>query len=126
MATPGRGDTAEVIERTLAAGGRLLVLEEAPGGSLLGTSWLTSDARRLYLHHFAIRPANQGRGLAHSLLEASLRVAQETGLQIKLEVHRENRRAIELYRKAGFAPLGDYDVYIVRDPGVLSLSGKGG
>jgi hypothetical protein len=39
----------------------------------------------------------------------------ETGMPIKLEVHRENAKAIGLYRRAGFVRLGDYDVYIVRD-----------
>ncbi len=34
---------------------------------------------------------------------------------VKLEVHRSNKRAIELYKKAGFSYLGDYDVYIIRD-----------
>lgn len=114
-----RGDTAEVVERTLAGGGRLLVLEEGAGGPLIGTSWLTCDRRRLYLHHFAVRPGYQGRGLSRPLLRASLQVAKEGGYQIKLEVHRTNRRAIELYLKAGFTPLGDYDVLIVRDPSRL-------
>ncbi len=37
------------------------------------------------------------------------------GYQVKLEVHRSNNVAVELYRKAGFEFLGDYDVYIIRD-----------
>jgi ribosomal protein S18 acetylase RimI-like enzyme len=115
MGSARRGDSPQVIDATLAHGGRLLVLVGERTGMMAGTSWLTSDARRLYLHHFAIHPSLQGHGLARRLLAASLRVARETGLQVKLEVHRDNERAIRLYRRAGFAPLGDYDVYIIRD-----------
>jgi RimJ/RimL family protein N-acetyltransferase len=30
-------------------------------------------------------------------------------------VHRGNKRAIHFYEKAGFKPLGDYDIMIIRD-----------
>jgi len=110
-----RGDTADVIARTIEKGGRLFVLEDAADGTIVGTSWVTDDGRRLLLHHFAVRPSHQGRGLAKTLLSASLRFARERGMQIKLEVHRDNARALALYRGAGFVRLGDYDVYILRD-----------
>ncbi len=173
LATPGRGDDAATIERTLAMGGTLLVMcdtgesdgehragsdgEHTEAGSvrqpatgsgeddetgsppgktaageipvsaerragdggcsetIIGTSWITFDGRRLYLHHFAIAPARQGRGLAWPLLRESLRVARQMGYQVKLEVHRSNMIATALYKKAGFQYLGDYDVYIIRD-----------
>jgi ribosomal protein S18 acetylase RimI-like enzyme len=113
--TPGRGDTAEVIENTLRRSGRLLVLVDKASDTVIGTSWLTNDGRRLHLHHFAIDPKFQGGGYSKPLLRESLRIAKETGLQVKLEVHRENERAIHYYTKAGFKRLGDYDVYIIRD-----------
>jgi [ribosomal protein S18]-alanine N-acetyltransferase len=116
MATPGRGDTEEVVERTLKIdGARLLVLEDAASGDMIGASWITNDGRRLYLHHFAVKPSHQGRGLSKVLLRASLEHACAAGLQIKLEVARNNERAVGLYRKAGFKSLGDYEVYILRD-----------
>jgi ribosomal protein S18 acetylase RimI-like enzyme len=115
ISTPGRGDTAALIENTLKHGGRLLVLEEKMSGNLVGTSWLTNDGRRLYLHHFAVAPAFQGRGLSKPLLRKSLQIAREAGRQIKLEVHRDNIHAVSLYKNAGFQRLGDYDVYIIRD-----------
>jgi ribosomal protein S18 acetylase RimI-like enzyme len=113
--TPGRGDTAAAIANTLRHGGRLLVLEEKTSGNVVGTSWLTSDGRRLYLHHFAVMPERQGQGLAKLLLKTSLQIAKQTGLQIKLEVHRDNERAVNLYKNAGFQRLGDYDILIIRD-----------
>lgn len=115
ISTPGRDDTAATIANTLRHGGRLLILEEKASGSVVGTSWLTSDGRRLYLHHFAVAPVFQGRGLSKSLLRESLKIARETGLQLKLEVHRNNKRAVNLYKNVGFQRLGDYDVYIIRD-----------
>jgi ribosomal protein S18 acetylase RimI-like enzyme len=115
ISTPGRGDTAEVIENTLRRNGRLLVLVDKASDTVIGTSWLTNDGRRLHLHHFAIDPKFQGGGFSKPLLRESLRIAKETGLQVKLEVHRENERAIHYYKKAGFKRLGDYDVYIIRD-----------
>jgi [ribosomal protein S18]-alanine N-acetyltransferase len=113
--TPGRGDSAEVIENTLRRNGRLLVLVDKASNIVVGTSWLTNDGRRLYLHHFAIDPKFQGGGLSKPLLRASLQIAKEMGLQIKLEVHQGNERAIHFYEKAGFQRLGDYDIYIIRD-----------
>ena len=114
-----RGDDREAIRRTLSQGGRLIIMADPATGEVIGTSWLTGDGRRTYLHHFAIRPDRQGAGLAHQLLKASLDHARATGLQIKLEVHRTNEKAAALYEKAGFNRLGDYDVYIIRDLNIL-------
>lgn len=107
-----RGDGAGVVEATLARGGRLRLLESA--GELLGTAWLTTDGRRAYLHHFGIRPDAQGRGLGRRLLEDVLEAARALGLQVKLEVGLDNPRARALYLGAGFKPLGDYEVLILR------------
>ncbi|HNX31248.1 MAG TPA: GNAT family N-acetyltransferase [Holophaga sp.] len=115
MGGANRGDDAAVVARTLACGGIFLVMEEASGGRLLGTSWITHDGRRQYLHHFGIAPDRQGQGLGHALLRASLDRARQVGMQIKLEVHRENAAALALYKGQGFGYLGDYDVYIIRD-----------
>ena len=49
------------------------------------------------------------------LLRESLRFVKEKGYQVKLEVHRTNKKAVQLYKKAGFEYLGDYDIYIIRD-----------
>jgi len=108
-----RGDNQETIERTLQNGGKLIVLEES--NKIIGTAWITNDSRRLYLHHFGILPEFQNQGLGKILVKESLNYAKELKLQIKLEVHKDNQIARELYKKAGFNYLGDYHVYIVRD-----------
>jgi ribosomal protein S18 acetylase RimI-like enzyme len=116
LSRPERGDDEATVERSIVMGGHMLVMcNEDPSQNIIGTSWMTFDGRRLHLHHFGIDPAFQGQGLATELLRESLRFVKEKGYQVKLEVHRSNTVAVELYRKAGFEFLGDYDVYIIRD-----------
>ena len=109
-----RGDDALIIAKTLVAGGHLLVVTTL-AGLLIGTAWLTNDKRRTYLHHFGIDKAYRRQGYATKLLQACLDLAIKDGYQIKIEVHRNNAAALHLYRKAGFAYLGDYEVHIIRD-----------
>ncbi len=116
LSRPERGDDEETVERSIALGGAMLVMCDAnTGGRIIGTSWMTFDGRRIHMHHFGITPAYQGRGLSGMLLRESLRFVKEKGYQVKLEVHRTNKKAVQLYKKAGFEYLGDYDIYIIRD-----------
>lgn len=110
-----RGDTPDIIMKTLQQGGRLLILFVEETSEIIGTSWLTTDSRRTYLHHFGIAENWQGMKLADYLLDETLKIARLIGLQVKLEVHESNMKAISLYRKYGFQYLGDYEVYIIRD-----------
>jgi ribosomal protein S18 acetylase RimI-like enzyme len=114
-----RGDDANIIRRTIQMGGQLLLMIETDSNSIIGTSWLTIDGRRTYLHHFGISTEYQGKGLANKLLDASLKLAKSFGMQIKLEVHKDNIKALCLYEKAEFKYLGDYLVYIIRDISVI-------
>ncbi|RLD73184.1 MAG: hypothetical protein DRJ10_18120 [Bacteroidetes bacterium] len=95
--------------------------QDSNNEKIIGSSWLTNDGRRLYLHHFCILPKYQSKGLSKTLLDKSLAFAKEVNLQIKLEVHRDNTIAKELYHKGGFKYLGDYEVYIIRDVNLLKL-----
>lgn len=110
-----RGDDDTVIRKTLLHGGKLLILEQSSDSKVIGSSWLTNDGRRIYLHHFGISPGSQGQGLAKPLLKASVDFARGLNLQLKIEVHRRNTVALNLYKKFGFNYLGDYDVYIIRE-----------
>jgi len=114
-----RGDDEAIIRRTIQMGGQLLLMVETVSETIIGSSWLTIDGRRTYLHHFGIHSDYQGNGLANRLLEASLKLAKSFGMQIKLEVHKDNVKALGLYKKAGFTYLGDYHVYIIRDISTL-------
>ncbi len=116
LSRPERGDDEAAVERSIALGGAMLVMCDGnPGENIIGTSWMTFDGRRIHMHHFAIAPAYQGRGLSGMLLKESLKFVKEKGYQVKLEVHRTNKAAVKLYQKAGFEYLGDYDIYIIRD-----------
>lgn len=108
-----RGDNLEVIERTIRLGGRLLLL--LVDDTVAGSSWMTLDGRRMYLHHFSIRPEFQGLGLSHMLLNTSLSWLREQGYQVKLEVHEQNTIARDLYLKYGFKELEGFRVYMIRD-----------
>lgn len=110
-----RGDTLQVIEQTLAHGGKLLILEYLPQKKVAGTAWLTNDFRRLYLHHFGILPEFQGLGLSNLLCQKCIQIGKELNLQLKLEVHSDNVKARNLYLKHGFKELGDYQVLIIRN-----------
>lgn len=110
-----RGDNLNVIISTIEHGGKMLILEQKSTGSIAGIAWLTNDFRRIYLHHFCISTKFQGKHLAHILCEECIKFAEHKKLQIKLEVHRNNSKAISLYEKHGFKFLGDYLVYIIRN-----------
>lgn len=115
MGEPVRGDNNITIEKTIDQGGKFLVIIDQKINNLVGTSWITFDGRRLYLHHFGIDPDYQNQGLGKKLARATLKMAKKKNIQIKLEVHENNKTAIELYKKMGFKYLGNYEVYIIRD-----------
>jgi ribosomal protein S18 acetylase RimI-like enzyme len=110
-----RADDARTIRRSIRLGGKLLVMVEKETKILCGSAWMTFDGRRIHLHHFGILPEFQGRGLSKTLLKEALEFVKAKGCQVKIEVHQANYKAINLYKKAGFSYLGDFDVYIIRD-----------
>lgn len=110
-----RGDNQNSIKNTLKHGGEFFILAEKNTEKVIGTSWITNDGRRLYLHHFAILPEYQSNGFSHLLVKKSLQYAKEMQLQIKIEVHDDNEIALNLYKSYGFKSLGDYRVFIIRD-----------
>lgn len=112
-----RGDNLEIIEQSIEMGGKMLVVESS--SKIIGTSWMTFDGRRIHLHHFGIHPDYQHKGLGLLLAKESLKFVKKKGYQVKLEVHKDNQKAINLYKKLGFNYLGDYDVYIIRDIGII-------
>lgn len=115
LGNPERGDDENTIAHTLKNGGKFLVMEINPDKEIIGTSWITNDGRRLYLHHFGIKPEYQGQKLSIPLLNASLDYVKKLNMQIKLEVHQDSKIAAALYKKTGFKPLGNYHVYIIRE-----------
>jgi len=114
LGNPRRGDNLEIITQSINMGGQMLIAKDSHG-KVIGTSWMTFDGRRIHLHHFGIHPNYQRKGIGLMLAKESLKFVKKKGYQVKLEVHKDNHAAIELYKKLGFTYLGDYDVYIIRD-----------
>lgn len=109
-----RGDSLELVMSTLHNSARLILMIDMTN-DIIGTSWLTNDSRRTYIHHFGIRKDYRNSGLGGVLLNHCLNIAKLIGLQVKLEVHKDNLPAQKLYRKYGFQDLGDYQVLIMRN-----------
>ena len=113
LAQAWRKDDLETILRTLANGAKLKLLLD-PSDRVIGTSWITHDYRRSWIHHFAIHPDFQGNGYSHLLMISTIQVIEELGYQAKLEVHHNNEKAVRLYEKGGFRELEGYMVYMKR------------
>ncbi len=108
-----RGDSPEVILRCNAQGGKFLILEDETNNRIIGTSWLTWDGRRVHLQYFAVLPSHQRLGYGRKLAMESMCFARSKKAPLKLEVHRDNIPAIQLYKNLGFKILEGYEVYLV-------------
>ena len=115
MSDPERDDSPESIQSCNARGGKLLIMEDMQEGRMIGSSWMTNDGRRTYLHHFCIHPEYREMGLGTELAERSMDWIRKKGNQVKLEVHKKNIPAKNLYEKLGFFAFREYDIYMKRD-----------
>jgi len=117
ISSPQRNDSFAAVEFSLQHTGLILLAYE--DAIPVGTAWLNHDFRRLYIHHMAVLPSSQNRGIGSLLMQEAVKVARELGYQAKLEVHRDNPAARHLYEKFGFTELEGYLTLIKRD---ISLS----
>ena len=118
---PERGDDESTIEECSRHGGKLLVMTDQTSNRVIGSSWMTTDGRRIFMHHFGILPEFQGVGLGKRLLKESLEFIKSQGKQVKLEVHKENLAAKYMYESAGFFAFTDYDIYMIRDVDEINI-----
>lgn len=109
---PERGDGPETILSCNEQGGKFLILEDETKQRIIGTSWLSWDGRRIHMQYFAVSPSMQGRGYGRRLARASMDFALSKKAPLKLEVHRNNMPAIQLYKSMGFKIIEGYEVYI--------------
>lgn len=112
ISNPARADDLPSVRFNLDHGGIMLLayLDDI----LAGTAWLSHDFRRLYIHHMAVRPEHQNKGIGRRLLLEALDIAREKGWQAKLEVHQDNTAARHLYSSCGFTDLEGYITMIRR------------
>mgnify|MGYP003700478385 CR=1 FL=1 len=84
------------------------------GGAILGYATVlfrrgTSLAR---LYSFAVAPEARGHGVARALLTTAEDAAEaESAISLRLEVRKDNARAIHFYEAAGYRVFGAYSAY---------------
>lgn len=111
---------AELAERPR----RSYVLEEGPGGQVLGYAGLDLGGEVADVMTVAVAPAAQGRGLGRALLaELVARARADHAAHLMLEVRADNKPARKLYEHNGFELLtvrrryyqpGDVDALVMR------------
>jgi ribosomal-protein-alanine N-acetyltransferase len=71
----------------------------------LGLMFVLRD--EMHINSIGTRPGHEGRGVATSLLDEAWAAVRERGVaRATLEVAASNTRALELYYRYGFAPVG--------------------
>jgi ribosomal-protein-alanine acetyltransferase len=91
-----------------------VLLVSTRGKTIAGYSLVAfrRGARVARLYSIALQRQERGRGLGGSLLAASEKAARGHGAtSLRLEVRASNRRAIKLYKKAGYQQFGRIDDY---------------
>jgi len=112
FSSPWSAETfASLLERP---GLELLVLEEDHEG-VIGYAVLWCILDQGELANVAVTPRLRGRGLGSHLLSQVLDLARERGIEtLFLEVRASNAKALELYRRFGFADVGRRKGYYER------------
>lgn len=95
---------------SLAAGYEAWLLED--GDMAAGYFLALQGVDEMHLLNISVAPAAQGRGHARQMLDALCRLCRQSGcLQLWLEVRLGNERARQLYRRYGFAEVGQRRAY---------------
>ena len=80
------------------------------------------NSTKAHLYTIAVDPALQGRGLGKRLLEVCLKEARRRGCdRFSLEVRADNKRAIALYKMAGYEITGRVAKYYEDDCDALQM-----
>ena len=101
-------DRREEIEKKLARDPNLFLVAEEDGrvvGVIMG-GW---DGRRGWLHHLAVAPDYQDRGIGTALLaQVEERLRAKGCLKVNLLVHRDNEGARRLYKRLGYEEMAPF------------------
>ena len=104
-------EQAEYLQKKTESEGEIELLAEIDGKTVAlgGLDRIHSRIKTKHRADFGVSVLREywGLGIGRALLEACIACAKEAGYeQMELEVVAENRRAIELYKKAGFVEFG--------------------
>ena len=86
----------------------IVVLNERQDEEYSGINWSTSEAaKNLVVHRLAVRPDQQGKGIAKKLMDFSEKYALEKGYaSIRLDTYSQNPRNQRFYINRGYTDLG--------------------
>lgn len=92
-------------------GGRVIgavVVDRLQSSKYAGMSWSDAAGDPICIHRLAVHPEYQGRGLGKELLRfAEERARSSGGTSIRIDVFTLNEGALGMYRRAGFAEVGE-------------------
>jgi len=94
-----------VVETLAAGGSRALVVERFAGRAWtpVGRTVTAADGETV----MALDPGDRGRGLAHEVLRAAIRVLREDPCtHLSASIGADDAKAARVFEKAGFAPAG--------------------
>ncbi len=95
-------DEREAIARFLERNPGLAFVARA-GAELAGAVMVGNDGRRGYLHHLAVSPAHQRRGLGKALVDRCLSALGESGIhKCHIFVYAGNQTGMAFWEKVGF------------------------
>jgi ribosomal protein S18 acetylase RimI-like enzyme len=85
----------------------VILIDGVPAGRLLVARW----PEEIRIVDISILPELRGRGAGSVLLRGLLDEATAAGKRLSIHVERENR-ALGLYKRLGFRPVGEHGVYL--------------
>jgi ribosomal protein S18 acetylase RimI-like enzyme len=80
-------------------------------GTPVGIRAVWQEADALFLSQVLIHPDYQNQGIGSSVVEGVMAQAKATGLCVRLQVLKENSRALSLYQRLGFSVSGVTDTH---------------
>ena len=100
----GLSDTMPEIKRMIDHNpGLCLVLEDKEAGEIIGAVLGGFDGRRGWVHHLAVLPKHQRKGLGKKIMdELEKRFKAMNVVKIKLEVVQGNQGVVDFYEKLGW------------------------
>jgi ribosomal protein S18 acetylase RimI-like enzyme len=94
----------------------VLVVDGADAGRL----YVRRDERAVHIIDIALLPEFRDRGIGTALLRELIDEAERAGRATSIYVERTNR-ALSLYRRLGFEPVGEHGIYLL-----MERAGAGG
>jgi ribosomal protein S18 acetylase RimI-like enzyme len=99
------GSMYMAMDASLCTG--VVALNERQSPEYQSVSWLTDTQRVLVVHRLAVRPEQQGHGVARLLMDFAEEFASANGYgSIRLDAYTGNPRAFRLYERRGYVRTG--------------------